>query len=111
MTLQGEVFNTLSDVEFVPPVNPDQHPVIPEGSTGPASASVRKEHEDKFKEFLIYDQTEKALKSLLISAVDEKHIRSLRHKHVSYANVTTLTMLNHLYDCYARITLTDLEEN
>ena len=58
---QGEVFNTFSDVEFVPPVNLGQHPVIPEGCTGLEAASAKKEHEDKFKEFQIYDQTYKAL--------------------------------------------------
>ena len=72
-TLQGEVFSTLYDVEFIPQVNPGQHPVIPEGSPWLAAASIRKDHEEKFKEFLIYDQTDKALKSLLIAAVDEKH--------------------------------------
>ena len=55
LTLQGYVFNTLSNLRFVPPVNPGQHPFIPEGSTGPAAASVSKEHEDKSKEFKIYD--------------------------------------------------------
>ena len=55
------MFSNLSNVAFVPLVNPCQHPVIPEGYTGPAAASIRKEHEDKFKEFQIYDQTYKAL--------------------------------------------------
>ena len=111
LTLKPEVYNTLSNVPFEPPVNPGQHPNIPEGSTGPQAASVRKEHEERFDEFLTYDQTDKALKSLLIAAVDESYIRSLRHKHVGYANVKTITMLNHLCDSYARITLIDLEEN
>ena len=69
-----------------------------------------KEHEDRFKEFLIYDQTDKALKSLLIAVVDKAYIRSLYYKYVGYANVKTLTILNHLYDSYACITPTDLEE-
>ena len=47
----------------------------------------------------------------MIDAVDETCIRILRHKHVGYANVTILTISNHLCDCYARITPTDLEEN
>ena len=47
----------------------------------------------------------------MIAAVDEKFIKSLRHKYVGYANVTTLTILNHFHDCYERIPPTDLEEN
>ena len=55
LTLQAEVFNTFSNVECLPLINPGQYPGIPEVFTGSASASIRKEHEDKFKEFLIYD--------------------------------------------------------
>ena len=111
LTVQPDACNTLSDAPFDPPVNPGQHPFIPEGSAGPQAASMWQEHEDRFNEFLTYDQTDKALKSLLIAAVDEACIRSLRHEYVGYANVTTLTILNHLCDSYARVTPTDLEEN
>ena len=55
LTLKPEVYNTLSDVAFEPPANPGQHPDIPEGSSGPQAASIRKEHEEKFNEFLTYD--------------------------------------------------------
>ena len=47
---------------------------------------------------------------MLIGAVDETYIRSLRQKYVGYANITTLTILNHLYDSYARITAQDLKK-
>ena len=50
-------------------------------------------------------------KKLLLAAVDESYDRSLRDKYVRYANVTTLTILNHLYNSYARITAQDLKEN
>ena len=61
--------------------------------------------------FFEYDSTDKDLKSLLISAVDETYIRSLRDKYIGYANITTLQMLTHLYAAYAKITEVDLEEN
>ena len=70
LTFQGEVFNTFSDVEFVLSVNLGQHPVTPEGNIGPAAASILKEYHEKSKEFLIYDQTYKELKSLSIAVVD-----------------------------------------
>ena len=68
LTLKQEVHNTLSEVPFETPVNPGQHPNTPEGSSGPQAASKRKQHEELFNEFLTYDQTDKALKSFLISA-------------------------------------------
>ena len=55
--------------------------------------------------------TYKALKSFLITAVDETYIRSLRDKYISYANVTTKEMLVHLYLAYAKISDGDLEDN
>ena len=97
LTVQLDIYNTLSDVLFKLPVNLDQHLVIPEGSLGPVAARIRNEYKDKFKDFLIYNQTDKTLESLLIITVDGVYIRSLCHKYVSYANVKTLTILNYLY--------------
>ena len=58
-----------------------------------------------------YDATDKALKQLLLSAVDDMFVRTLRHRHVGYANVTTLQLLTHLYSVYANINPVDLQEN
>ena len=58
-----------------------------------------------------YDSTDKALKSLLIYAVDETYIRYLRDKYIGYDNITTLQMLTLLYTVYAKITKGDIEEN
>ena len=55
--------------------------------------------------------TDRALKGILIAAVDEAYICSLRDKYIGYANVTTLDMLTHLYATYALITQGALEEN
>ena len=38
-------------------------------------------------------------------------IRSLRHRYIGYANVTTLQILTHLYSTYAHINTGDLEAN
>ena len=111
LTVTPEVCDTLSDVPFDPPPNPGQHPCMPEGSTGPQIADLRRQHREACEEYLQYDQTDKALKSLLIAAVDEVYVRSLRHKYVGYANVKTLTMIAHLCDNYARVTASSLKEN
>ena len=55
--------------------------------------------------------TDKALKSQLIAAVDEPYIRAKRHKYVGYVNVSTKELLTHLYDSYAKITSADLRNN
>ena len=48
---------------------------------------------------------------ILIASIDEAYIRLLCDKYIGYANVTTLQMLTHLYNSYARISQFDLEEN
>lgn len=111
LTLKPETCNTLSVATFKPPVNPGQHPTIPEGSTGRQAASIRKEPEERFNKFLTCDQTDKALKSLLITAADDSCVRSSHRKYVEYANVKTKTILKHSHDSHARIIPTDLEEN
>lgn len=58
-----------------------------------------------------YDATDTALKQLLLGAVDDMFIRSLRNRHIGYANVTTLDLLAHLYRTYAKINTADLEAN
>ena len=55
--------------------------------------------------------TDKALKYLLISAVNETCIWSLQYKYTGYANITTKEMLAHLYLAYAKIYDGDLEDN
>ena len=83
---------------------------IPDGSTRPQISSIRVQHDLNTKFYLEYDSTDKALKFLLIAAVDETYIRFLCDKYIGYANITTLKMLMHLYAAYAKINEGDLEE-
>ena len=58
-----------------------------------------------------YDACDRALKQLLLGAVDDMFINALSDTHVGYANVTTLQLLKHLYKTYGRITDGDLRRN
>ena len=111
LTVKEAVYNTLSSMPFIPPTNPGQHPTILPGATGLQIADIRRQHDKAFEEFKTYSNTDKALKSQLIAAVDEKYIRGKRNKYVGYANVITLKLLNHLYESYAKITHNNLREN
>ena len=111
LTLQPAVLNTLSTPHFDPPTNPGPNPTIPEKSTSSQIADLRRTHDFQLEEFNQFDQADKALKSILINTFDEIYIRSLRHRHIGYANVTTLTIIQHLYDNYANITEQDLNHN
>ena len=111
LTVKPEVYNTLSDIEFVPPVNPGPTVNYPEGGTQFQLTAAEKAHKESTKIFFQYDSTDKALKQLLIGAVDDMFINAVSDAHVGYANVTTLELLTHLYSTYGRITDADLRRN
>ena len=103
LTVKPAVYNTQSTETFDPPTNPGQNPTIPTGSTGLQIADIRRWHKDQFDEFQTYQQTNRTLKTSLITSIDEAYIRLLHDKYIVYANVTTLQMLTHLYNSDARI--------
>jgi hypothetical protein len=111
LTVSPTVYNTLSATPFVPPVNPGPSPIVPDGSTGPQIADIRYEFTTATTVFKQYDLADKALKQLLLGAVDDMFVRSLQTKYIGYLNVTTLQILDHLYNEYARISAADLQSN
>ena len=111
LTVKPEIYNTLSEVEFVPPENPGPTVNIPENGTQHQILAAQKLHEENRKLFIQYDACDRALKQLLIGAVDDMFINALCDIHVGYANVTTLQLLTHLYTTYGKITDADLRKN
>ena len=91
LTIDLSVYNTQSDVLFVPPVNTRQHPTIPERSTRKQITKLDIHKESDHNEFHKYDKNDKVLKLLFIGAVDEAYIIPLRGgnrllKHGNYNN-------------------------
>ena len=74
LTLSGVVYAILSSTPFVPLVNPEQYPDMALGITGPQIAEIRRKHKEALNEFTIYNNTDKALKSQLIEAVEETYL-------------------------------------
>ena len=111
LTLQPAVLNTLSTPQFYPPTNPGPNPTTPDKSTSSQIEDLRRTHNFQLEEFNQHDQADKALKSILINTFDEIYISSLRHRHIGYANVTTLTLVQHLCDKHANITEQDLNHS
>jgi hypothetical protein len=111
LTISPAVYATLSAVPFVPPVNPGPTPIIPDRSTVPTTTTIRARFVEETDIFRQYSATDKALKQLLVGAVDEMFIRCLQTKYLGYLNVTTRDILDHLYAQYARISASDLQDN
>ena len=53
-------------------------------------------HDISIAVFNEYDQTNKAIRQILIATVDKMLIHSLRHPYVGYGTTTTRTTLEHL---------------
>ena len=106
------VYNTISVVAFIPPVNPGTTVVYPNiNPTHFQIHAANAAHASQSKLFQQYNATDRALKQILLGAVDDMFVNAICDPHVGYANVTTLQLLTHLYDTYAKITAGDLEEN
>ena len=111
LTVSRAVYNTLSVTPFVVPVNPGSVIIIPANSTGAQINKLRYVFDTAAALFNEYNRTDKALRQILLSAVDKIFIRSLRHKYVGYGLKTTRTILDHIYTTYANIPFADLQEN
>ena len=111
LTMTPEVYNTLSDVAFVPPLNPGPNVTYPPEGTQYQIRAAEKLHSESTKLFKQYDACDKALKQMLIGAVDGMFLTAKCDPYVGFANTTTLELLTHLYKTYGRISDVDLRKN
>ena len=111
LVVSNTVYNTLSAAPFVPPQNPGPIPIVPAGSTGAQITILTDTHAREAKLFHEYNNTDKALKQLLLGAVDDMFTRALKNRYIGYANVTTKELLAHLFTTYGRISGSDLRNN
>ena len=111
LTVKREVYNTLSNVEFVAPKNPGPTVGYPQGATQFQINTADKTHENATKLFLQCDACDRALKQLLLGAVDDIFVNALCDAQVGYANTTTLELLTHLHDTYGKLTDADVRAN
>ena len=88
--------DTLSNTKFIAPANPGQDPIVPAGTSTSAASHIRRLFDEDRGVFREYHNTDKALKSQLISAVDEMYIKTLQNRITGYAQVVVTTMLKRL---------------
>ena len=106
------VYATLSATAFVAPVNPGAEATIPLIASGPQITNLQYTHDIDTVVFNEYKRTYKALRQMLIAAVDKMFIRSLRHRYVGYGTTTTTrSILDHVYATYVKISLANLQDN
>jgi len=111
ISVNDEVYNTLSAVPFVPPENPGATPDFPAGAQGPQIANIRLVFEETQIMFNTYQNVQKAISALIIGAVDDIYLQALSLPLVGLATRTPLDKLNHLYQAYANISAADVQAN
>ena len=111
LTGSPTLYNTLSSIAFIVPVNPGYVPIIPSNSTGTRITKLRYAFDTASILFNEYDRINKTLRQILLYTVDKKFIHSLRHKYIRYALTTTRAILDHLYTTYTNISSADMQEN
>ena len=111
LVLNPTVYLVVTGANFVSPANPGVTATIPTGSTTAQIGVLTRQFNSDYKIYTECGRTEQALKQLLLGAVDDIYVSSLRNQYTGYTAVTTLAILTHLYDTYGQISDLDLDEN
>ena len=96
---------------FLTLTNPGNTPTHAPNATGPQITEINRQFKVDVKEFQHHNKVKNELKQQIIEAVDDKYINTLSDNLFGYANITVLTILQHLKTTYGAITPDDLAKN
>ena len=96
---------------FVLPANPGATPTILPAATNAQIGAITRQFNADNKVYSEYNRTDQALKQLLLGAVDDMYVSSLRNQYTGYTSVSTMNIITHLYDTYGQISDLDIDEN
>ena len=111
LTITAQEYNALSDKPFTAPENPGSSPQFMSKSSGAEISNYNATFNATTKLFSYYLSTDQDLKQLLLAAVDDIYVSATKHATTGYSSVTTLYLLQHLFQTYSNITSVELEEN
>ncbi len=111
ITVTQAVYNTLSALPFVAPINPGSTPVFHPNAQAPEIENIRRIFQEEQAVFNTYQNVQKAISALMIGAVDPIYFQALSLPLVGLATCTPLDKFSHLYQAYANITPADVQAN
>lgn len=82
----------------------------PSGATKHQIKELQANYDRAMSRYTHYAATESALRSKLIGAVDDQYYCRLRDKYTAYNNVTTVKILEHLFNRYGAVTKAEVDE-
>lgn len=107
LTMTKEAYFKIFKVHFEYPVVPAKPPTIGFGESH--AELIRVFHETK-SDLTLLNEVDVELKGLIIKAVKGKYLKAKKHKLVSFLNVTTLELIQHL-QTYCNMSPTEVLEN
>ena len=109
--MSDAVYNSLREVPFIEPTNPGLIPTYPQNASTCLQLEIRRDFEENSHVFNQFNNTDKALKQLLISAADDMLIKAYKNPISGYSNISSKKLLNHHYKRYGQLTPQDLKDN
>ena len=108
MTLH--LYTNLANTPYDSPPDPGITPTHAIGALAEICQTNFLVHKEEQRIFDNHQTMEDAIKSIIIDAVDEVYIGELSNKYTGYLGITSRDLLDHLIDCYGKITPADVEE-
>jgi hypothetical protein len=98
-------------VAYVAPANPGVQAPTANGATAIQISQANRQHDKALERFTIHNNVCLELKRLVLAAVDDDYVSTLRHRRLRYAQVSIEQLLTHLNNTYSEITQEVLEKN
>lgn len=96
---------------WVSPTNPGAQPIIPPNASAPQRSAIEKQHTKELRVWRLHHNVDKALKQMLLGAVNPMYIEAQSNRITGLATISTLQLLTHLFTVYGKITANDIADN
>ena len=90
-----------NNIAFIEPVNPGLRTANARNTKAQLESSLQFTFQQN--EYMKFQATVTALRTLILNAVDDKYISALKHEMSSYANVTLYALLIYIWDTFCKI--------
>jgi hypothetical protein len=112
LVLKPEDYSTVSNnIAFDPPTDPGTTCTQPDGATAAQIAENIRVFNITRSEYAVFINVRQALQKLILAKVHPTYIEALRHPITQFAQLHPITILNHLWTTYGKITSQDLTAN
>lgn len=112
LTLSVADYNAIATTApWNDPPHPGDAPVHAANATGAQITETNRAYKANLEEFALVAAVKASLKKILIAAVPETYIKTLKDDVIGYADVSVRAILEHLDTTYGTVTSDDLYEN